>query len=255
MQQVDDSPITRHLAQGDAFRLPLRDEVVDICVADPPYEMVVSASGKKPGRKPRGKRNVSTKGYVEFKGREWFWEAMRVLKPGGHLYIVASIRELPKWLAFVGDTVPDDIIAWHTTNAASLAAHWRRGIGGRAPVWRPILHFQKEPKGPIPWPDGYVHPNWIESAGIQSNMKEALPWTNQLPNAVLRWLITPHDGLVLDLFAGTSTTAAAACGQGKSAIAIDISPEALRIARRRPAPSPPMFREDELPPKSRRGRA
>ena len=45
-----DAPIRRHLALGDAFHLPLRDEVVEIIVADPPYEMVASNSGKKPGR-------------------------------------------------------------------------------------------------------------------------------------------------------------------------------------------------------------
>jgi DNA modification methylase len=215
------------LIRGDAFHLPLREGVVDVIIADPPYEGTA-----------RGKRRVPARkvGYIPFSGRGWFPEAWRVLKPGGHLYLVCSIKESQKWRVRPGQLV--DTICWMAPNAASLSAHWRRGIGGRSPVWQPILHYQKPPRKPIVWPDGYVFPNYIEASRVQSNMKESLPWPNQLPMKLLLWLLAPHHGLVLDLFSGTGSAGRAATALGLAVVSVEASSEALSLARQQPIPLP-----------------
>ena len=212
---------------GDAFNLPLRDELVDVIIADPPYEGT-----------NRGKKGIKAKevGYIPFAGREWFDEAWRVLKPSGHLYLFAAVRELPAWMAARPEIA--DVIAWHQPNNASVSAYWRRGTGGRAPAWRPIIHYQKAPTLPIPW-NGYVHPNFIQASAIQSTMREALPWPNQLPVRMIRWLLSPHEGVVLDLFSGTGTTGEAALGLGLACISVDASLTSFAVARRR-APTLPL---------------
>ena len=215
------------LVLGDAFHLPLRDATVDVVVADPPYEGTA-----------RGKRRVPARkvGYIPYSGRGWFPEAWRVLKPGGHLYLVCSIKESREWHLRPQQLV--DVICWRAPNAASLAAHWRRGIGGRAPVWQPILHYQKPPRSPIVWPDGFVRENYIEASRIQSNMREALPWPNQLPMRLLLWLLAPHQGLVLDLFSGTGSTGRAATSLGLGVISVDASTSAILLTKRQPIPLP-----------------
>ena len=222
----------RQLLLGDAFALPLQDECIDVVVADPPYE-----------GKARGKRGIHVRdvGYVTFSGRGWWHEAWRVLKPSGHFYVFAAIKELKAWFDF--PEKPVDIIAWHQPNSPSLSASWRRGVGSRAPAWRPILHWQKPPLQAIPWPDGFVQANHIQAPAVQSRMKEALPWPNQLPNRLLRWLLAPHQGLVLDLFAGTGTAAAAAVGLGLATVAVEMAPRGLTLARRR-ALMAPLFTGD-----------
>jgi DNA modification methylase len=220
--------------RGDAFSLPLRDASVDVVVADPPYE------GTKKNKANRGKRGVHAAkvGYVLFLGRAWVHEALRVLKPSGHLYLVVPVRELAAWLEDFGQ--PEDILSWFAPNAPSMSAFWRRGIGGRAPSWRPILHYQKPPREAIRWPGGFVQPNVITASMIQGGMREALPWPNQLPEQLVRHILTPHSGLVLDLFAGTGTCGQIAASLGLACVSVDMSEQALAITKRRGV-TPPMW--------------
>lgn len=230
------------IVRADAFSLPFLDDSFDVIIADPPY------AGKN-----RGKKGVGYKaaGYIPYRGREWWAEAWRVLKSSGHLYVFSAVRELPEWLTGARAPVVD-IIAWVAPNNPSLSAYWRRGIGGRAPAWRPIIHWQKDPKQLIRWPDRgtvihattgtplrgsgpFVDPNFFMTAAIQSNMREAEAWPNQLPVQLLRWLLRPHHGLVLDLFSGTGTTRVAATGLGLNAVSVERSKQALGIISRRPA--------------------
>ena len=70
---------------------------------------------------------------------------------------------------------------------------------------------------------------------LTSNGHEAMPWPNQLPERVVRYLLAPHEGLVLDLFSGTCTTAEAASNMGLRSISVDMSSQALGVGR---APRP-----------------
>lgn len=84
--------------------------------------------------------------------------------------------------------------------------------------------------------------NFVEASLVQSNMRESLPWPNQLPQKLVDFLLAPHrvGGVVLDLFSGTGTTGAAAAAIGLACVSIDIAPRALNLGRRR-APTMPIL--------------
>jgi site-specific DNA-methyltransferase (adenine-specific) len=230
----------RVIVRADAFALPFADATFDVIVADPPY------AGRNRGKK--GMRAADS-GYVPFRSYGWYEEAWRVLRPSGVLYVVCAVRELGDWL--VGRPRPNDIVVWVSPNSPSLAAYWRRGIGGRASGWRPILMWQKEPVVSLKWPatevipgkgkkrngeekGRWVDPNFWIGATITSQMREAEAWPNQLPAELMRWLLRPHSGRVLDLFSGSGTTAVAAAAWGLECVSVDLSPEAIALQRARP---------------------
>ena len=71
--------------------------------------------------------------------------------------------------------------------------------------------------------------------------KEKLGYPSQKPLGVLRRIVCascPRDGLVLDFFAGSGTTGAAALEEGRRFVLVDDNPEALEVMRRR-------FEDDE----------
>jgi DNA modification methylase len=198
----------------------------------------------------RGKRlggkSLAEVGYISFRSRAWWREAWRVLRPDGHLYVFALIKELPAWYAYAARRRrrPTDIIAWIQPNANGFQGTIRRKIGGRCLAWRPILHWAEGEK--IPWPRvddqaAWVDPNYYVGNGVQANMAEAMRWPNQLPVALLTWLLRPHREAsvrpprVLDLFAGTGATREAAWSLGLPVVSVDRSPEALTLVRRRSA--------------------
>lgn len=239
------------IVQADAAALPFVPDTFDVVVADPPYK----------GRM-RGKRALAgrTSGYIPYRDDRWFAEAWRVLRPGGSLYVFCAIRELARWL---GRRAPHDVICWYAPNATAVASYWLRGITGRAPAWRPIVHYIKPPVSRDAWRwgeratngardprhaeatfsalrqatrEGWVDPNFYSTSAIQSTMREAEAWPNQLPVALLRWLLRPHrQSRVLDLFAGSGTTRVAAETWGITTVSVDLSPEALAINAARPA--------------------
>ena len=232
------------IVRADAFRLPFRDASFSVVVADPPYE------GKVRGKKGIGYR---PSGYRPFAGRTWWHEAWRVLRPSGHLYVVSPIKELRFWL---NDFEPEgvvDILSWVSPNSPALSAFWRRGVGGRSPSWRPIVHWQPAPRFLINWtiPDGgehpingrplnntavFVDPNVCVAPLILRTMREAEPWPNQLPLKLLRYMLRPHkDARILDLFSGSGTCRTAAISFGLDVVSVDLAPEALDIVQRRPA--------------------
>lgn len=212
------------ILQADAFALPFRAGTFDVVVADPPYEVA------RPAGKALGGKTLRDIGYVDYVSREWWAEARRVLRPAGHLYVFAVIKELPAWYA-VG-APPDDVIAWVAPNAAGVQSMVRRMIGGRSLAWRPILHW-----GPrLQWAPGeFLDPNYCICSQVQANMAEAEPWPNQLPHRLVTWLLRPHRGAtVLDLFAGTGTGRASAMELGLEVVSVDKSPQALALTRARP---------------------
>lgn len=234
------------IVRADAFRLPFRDESFDVVVADPPYEVsnphLKHLIPRTPREMPDGRKLLREVGYIEFRGREWWQEAWRVLSADGHLYVFVAIKELRAWYGD-GRAAPHDIISWVQPNARGIQARIRRVIGGRTVAWRPILHWRRGRMLSWALPDrtgtGYVEPNYFIESQVQANMAEALPWPNQLPIRLLLWLLGPHRGArVLDLFSGTGTCREAALSLGLQVVSVELSPEALAIIRRRPAQLP-----------------
>lgn len=234
------------LIQGTAHALPLADASIDVIIADPPYENGGSR------RKPRSKVGLTfaSVGYREFEDREWLGEAFRVLKPDGHLYLVIPVREVAPYLALRPNVI--NIIAWYSPNALSMAARWARGMGGRAFVWRPVLHYAGPDAKPFDWNEisgGFVQGNYVEASLVQKGMREALPWPNQLPQKLTDHLLAPHapGSVVLDLFSGTGTAGASAARFGLACVSIDIAPRALKLGRRRAPTMPIQWTADAMP--------
>ena len=77
---------------------------------------------------------------------------------------------------------------------------------------------------------------------VPTNGKEKTGYPTQKPLGILRRLIAVHSNpgdTVLDFFAGSGTTGAAAAELGRGSILIDSSPDAIEVMRRRlglPAP-------------------
>lgn len=212
------------IVKADANHLPFPDATFDIVVADPPYEVGKNKTG-------RGKRGVSVRPYIGFRGRTWWHEAWRVLRPTGRLYVFCAVTELAAWFA---TAPPSDVLAWHAPNAVSIAAKYAKASGRRAYTWRPIIEWRKPDAPKLLHPDGFAHGNSITHSLVTYPARECLPWPNQIPLVVARWLLGPVPGSeVLDLFAGTGTTRIAAEQLGKRAVSVEMSDEAIAINRRR----------------------
>ena len=119
----------------------------------------------------------------------------------------------------------------------------------RGRTWRPIIEWSKPDAPDLQTVDGLATANSISHSLISYPMHECLPWPNQVPLTLARWLLAPVPGsLVLDLFAGTGTTRIAATELGKVGISVEAAPEAITINRRRAARLP--LREDSPCPTS-----
>lgn len=219
------------IIRADAFHLPFPDRYFDIIVADPPYDIGKNKAG-------RGKRGVSVRPYIGFRGHEWWAEAWRVLADTGRLYVFCAIKELEPW--FKATPVPhSDLLAWHAPNAISIAAKYNKTNGMRGRTWRPIIEWKKSAAPDLHTVDGLATGNSISLSLISYPVHECLPWPNQLPLALARWLMAPVPGYrVLDLFAGTGTVRIAALELGKFPISVEAAPEAIIINRRRAARLP-----------------
>jgi len=76
--------------------------------------------------------------------------------------------------------------------------------------------------------------------------KEKLGYPTQKPLGILRRIVcasSPPGGLVLDFFAGSGTTGAAALGAGRQFLLVDSNPEAIEVMRRRFADRPDVIFE------------
>jgi len=210
------------IIRADAFHLPFGDQTFDIIVADPPYDLPHSKTG-------RTKAGVSTRSYIGFKGREWFWEAWRVLKDTGRLYVFAATRELRAWLNG-GFPEEEDILAWPAPNVVSINARYGKAHRMRVRAWRPIIEWRKPDAPSLELVNGLARPNFIVKSLIAYPMRERQEWPNQLPLAVVRWLIEPVVGdTVLDLFSGTGTTRLVAEGLGRRGVSVEMVEDAIHL--------------------------
>lgn len=233
------------IVQADARHLPFADGSFDVVVADPPYEGIT---------RRRRRKATGLRGYIPYANRDWWPEAWRVLRPSGSLYVFTIIKEMARWYAEIAEA-PVDVIAWVDPGMLGIVALYKGRHRLRSKVWRPILHYVKPPVPRLVWsalggddttvlgkplrrprPPYAVDPNVYTSTSVNSNHRAALPYPNQLPERLLRWLLRPHRGArVLDLFSGTGTTRAAATGLHLEVVSVELNPQALPMIAQRPA--------------------
>jgi site-specific DNA-methyltransferase (adenine-specific) len=214
--------------------------VVDAIITDPPY----SSGGMFRGDRTQ---NVKTK-YVlngtesgscdlpEFSGDSrdqrsfcywctlWMGEALRVCVPGGVLATFTDWRQLPTM-----------------TDALQCGGWiWRGVVPWVKRSYRPTMNRFSSQCEYVAWgtngaralDGGPPLPGWYEGDPPRGDDREHI---TQKPLEVMRALcrIAPPQGLVLDPFAGSGTTAVAAVLEGRRAICFEVAPEHAETTRRR----------------------
>jgi site-specific DNA-methyltransferase (adenine-specific) len=190
-------------------------------------------------------------------------EAHRVLKPTGTLYFHIDYREVHYCkvlldLIFGRESFINEII-WAYDYGARPKRRWPAKHDNilmyardpaqflfdtteveRIPYMAPgLVGPEKAARGKLPT-DTWWH------TIVSPTGKEKLGYPTQKPLGVLDRVVaasSPAGGLVLDFFAGSGTTGAAALARGRRCLLVDSSPEALAVMRRRFAGAPVRFVE------------
>lgn len=228
------------LLPGDCLNvLPgLADGAADAVITDPPY----CSGGMTPAERRRDPvdkycQNGKSLGRPSFAGdvRDqrsylawgtlWASECRRIVRPGGHCLIFSDWRQLP---------CMTDILQGAGWTWRGIVV-WDKGRGARAPhkgywrhqceyiAWGTNGHCPRDADGP--W-DGCIR------ASVRQGDKFHITGK---PTAVLAHLVqcVRPGGLIVDCFAGSSTTGVAALRAGRRAVLIESSPEYCALSRRR----------------------
>jgi len=225
---------------GDSVALlkTLDSESVDLIIADPPYNL-----GKDYGN------NIDTKEKQEYLAftKEWLFEAHRVLKPNGSIYVFMGVR----FISYLYEVLEDDLrmhfnswIVWHYT----------QGIGktkGYSPRHDDVLYFTKSKKYTFNIDEIKIPQKFYR---LRNNMRGANPgnvWKfshvhysnpnrqshpTQKPEGLIErmMLASSNKGdLVLDPFSGSGTTQRVAQQLGRDCIGIELNPQYVKMTEDR----------------------
>lgn len=219
------------LVWGDAAEELGAMSDVDFIFADPPYNI-------------SNTRNVANNwnGYTSYKGdwdvvedyegftRRWVGAACSSLRSGGILCISGVFGSLvPAWEELMRQGMKfQSHIVWHKTNPAPTVHH--RMLVNANEI---VLCFSKGPK----WYFNYDvakelagrDPHNVMNYPVARRQGGIISKPLKLVSFLVQSFCSP-DGLVVDPFIGTGTTAVAAEMTGRRNIGIDISPFALQVA-------------------------
>lgn len=228
------------LHHADALTLlPTLDTPVDAVICDPPYNSGGRTNAERKSQSARDKYvsgdaqhlladfdgdNRDQRGYTHWLGRI-LAETYRLTRPGGSCLVFTDWAQLP--------ATSDAIQAGGWT--------WRSIIPWRKPISRPVRDgFRRECEyvlwgtrgDPLRHAPTIYLPGWLE--GSQPRGKNRVHIT-QKPESIMRQLvrIAPAGGTVLDPFAGSGTTGAAALAEGRAFIGIEGSAQIAETARHR----------------------
>ena len=238
---------------GDALKVmsgQIPDASVDLIFVDPPYNI-----GKKFGSFLD--RWNSNEDYLNW-SYKWIDECIRVLKPTGTMYLMTSTQMMPHFDLYVRDKmfVMSRIIWSYDSSGVQAKKHF-------GSMYEPILHCVKDKKAycfnsdeilveaktgakrklvdyrgstPKPYNTKKVPGNVWDFSRVRYRMAEYEDHPSQKPLALLERIIhassNPGD-TVLDPFAGTFTTAAAARQIDRKSISIEMQEPYLKIGLRR----------------------
>lgn len=237
---------------GDCLQIlpTLSDESVDLVFADPPYNI--------------GKRFADFKDTwpsdAEYAGWcfEWLTHCIRILRPTGSLYVMASTQAMPYLDLWIRERlIVLSRIVWHYDSSGVQAKKYYGSL------YEPILFCAKHPKNytfnaddieveartgavrklidyrkgiPAQYKTTKVPGNVWHIPRVRFRMPEYEQHPSQKPEALLERIIKasskPND-LILDPFGGTFATAATAQRLGRRSISIELETDYLKIGLRR----------------------
>jgi len=245
---------------GDAIAWlrSLESESVDLIVADPPYNI----------KKAEWDTFESQEQYVEWSLR-WIEQAARVLRENGSVYIcgfseILADLKLPASRYFKGCRW----LVWHYKNKANLGSDWGRSHESilhfrksreftfnvdevRIPYGNHTLKYPEHPQAESsqygkgnsgkdilwrPHPKGAKPRDVVEIPTTCNGMHEKTPHPTQKPEELVRKLVLASseiDGLIIDPFLGSGTTAVVAEQLQRKWMGCDISSEYCGWAARR----------------------
>jgi site-specific DNA-methyltransferase (adenine-specific) len=238
---------------GDSllWLLTLKDESVDLVIADPPYNL----------KKADWDCFESQEVYVHW-CMQWILQSARILKPTGSLYIMgfselladlkaptSKLFEACRWLI------------WHYKNKANLGQDWGRSHESillfrksnsakmnieniRIPYGNHTLKYPERPQAETsqyhhvnspdrsqkwqPNPRGAKPKDVIEIPTTCNGMREKTPHPTQKPEELIRKFVlasSDRGDLIVDPFSGSGTTLVVAEQLGRKWMGCDINPE------------------------------
>ena len=233
----------------------LRDESIDLIIADPPYNI----------NKAEWDTFESQEAYVAW-SLQWIEQAARTLKPAGTLYvcgfseILADIK-LPALKYFAGCRW----LVWHYKNKANLRSDWGRSHESilhfrkskeftfntdevRIPYGNHTMKYPEHPQAESsqygkgkshvwqPHPGGAKPRDVIEIPTTCNGMHETTPHPTQKPEELFRKLVLASSNVgdvVVDPFLGSGTTAVVAEQLKRNWMGCDLSTQYIHWAIKR----------------------
>ena len=238
---------------GDALKVmaeQIPDESVDLIFVDPPYNI-----GKRFGSFLD--RWDSDEDYLSWSFK-WIDECYRALKPTGTMYLMTSTQMMPHLDLHVRNKM--HIMSRIVWSYDSSGVQAKKYFGS---MYEPILHCVKDKKAycfnsdeilveaktgaqrklidyrgatPKPYNSRKVPGNVWDFSRVRYRMSEYEDHPSQKPLALLKRIIRASSNLgdtVLDPFAGSFTTAAAALQLDRKSISIEMQEAYLKIGLRR----------------------
>ncbi len=250
--------LVNKIVQGDCLKIlaQLDDNSVDLCFADPPFNLE-----KKYNSYKDHKSNREYKRWCE----KWLVELVRVTKPTGSIFV----HNIPKWLTYFAAILNDIAHFRHWISWDAMSSPIGKTL---LPAHYGILFYTKVSKGfkfyeiRAPHKRCRVCKSYVKDYGGKSDQRHPFGslvsdvWTDlhrirhntrrdphpcQLPLPLLERIIlmsSDAGDIVLDPFVGTGTTAIAARALGRRYIGIDIDPHYVDITiQKLSAVQPSMF--------------
>lgn len=220
------------------------DNSVDICFADPPFNLEKSYTSYKDQR--------PVEEYLSW-CKQWLQEMVRITKPSGSIFV----HNIPKWLTYYAGILNDIAYFRHWISWDAMSNPLGKTL---LPAHYGILFYTKEMRGykffdvRAPHKRCRVCNNYLKDYGGKKDQMHPFGalvsdvWTDihrirhnvrrdehpcQLPIPLLERIVlmsTDPGDIVLDPFLGTGTTAIAAKTLGRHFIGIDLDPEYVNIA-------------------------
>ena len=233
--------------QGDCLdrMAEIPDGSVDAVITDPPYcsgGVTEAAKGRATHQGLRSETiksgrfswfqgdNMTTAGLV-YLLRSVACEALRVVKPSGHLMMFCDWRMVPMLAPGL------ESAGWRLRNIVVWdKGHFGAGTGFR-PTHEMILHLTNR----APEFHSKSVGNVIRSKRVHASKREH---PTEKPLDLMRQLVevtTPAGGTVLDPFAGSGATLVAAAAAGRKVIGIERNADYFAIAERRIADAQPQL--------------
>lgn len=229
----DDGRVVPRLIVGDARRLELADESVDVIITSPPYNLgdeawPMGGHGRVNRDEGIGYQDAMTDDEYQAWQLDVLGELYRVARPGASLFYNHKTRTREgvlihpmAWLGRVGGWTLRQEIVWdrEVTHNHSATLFW--------PVDERVYWLTKgKPRleGPIGMPTVW------RFHGPRPHTWHPAPFVEELPRRCLEAVGRPGI-VVLDPFAGSCTTVKVAAGMGYEAIGVDRCAEYLERAK------------------------